>query len=213
MYSRTRVKICGITRPEDARSAGMLGTDAIGLVFSPPSPRFVSIQAAQAVRDAVQPFVSVVALFMDAEAAFVEDIIAQVRVDILQFHGAETAGFCSGFGLPYIKAVPMMDNPDIRAYTDRHPDASGFLLDAVHEGQAGGSGRHFDWAHVPTGFDRPIILAGGLTPENVAAAIEQTGCYAVDVSSGVESSKGVKSHDKMSAFIKQTKLADAGKKQ
>jgi phosphoribosylanthranilate isomerase len=204
---RTRIKICGITRREDALYAAELGVDAIGLVFYRQSPRHLSVAGAREVLRDLPPFVSVVGLFMNAEAAEVADTIQEVPLDLLQFHGRETADYCRPFGLRYIKSVAMMDTPDVKAYIARFPEAAGFLLDAVKAGEAGGGGAVFDWQKVPADAGRPLILAGGLTPENVAHAIRQTGCYAVDVSSGVEMSKGIKSREKMRAFVEQVRTA------
>lgn len=208
MPRRTRIKICGITRPRDAASAARLGADAIGLVFYPPSPRFISIEQAQSIVAALPPFVTRVGLFMDAGAAAVEAVLDAVSLDCLQFHGAETPDYCESFARPYIKSVPMMEQPDLRAYTAGFASASGFLLDAVRTGEAGGSGAVFEWRSVPRDPDRPLILAGGLNGANVAEAIRLTGCYAVDVSSGVESEKGIKSDEKMQQFIEQVNRSE-----
>ncbi|HEY3487330.1 MAG TPA: phosphoribosylanthranilate isomerase [Gammaproteobacteria bacterium] len=203
----TRIKICVITRNEDALYAAQLGVDAIGLVFHRQSPRYVSAAKARAALRGLPPFVSVVGLFMDVDAAEVAAVLDEVPLDLLQFHGRESAQFCRQFGLRYIKSVAMMDGPDVKSYIAQFPDASGFLLDAVRSGEAGGRGAGFDWSKVPMNADRPLILAGGLSPENVAHAIRQTGCYAVDVSSGVEADKGIKNRDKMRAFVEQVKQA------
>ncbi len=200
---RTRIKICGITRPEDGQYAAMLGVDAIGLVFYEASPRNVSIAQAEAIVAALPAFVTTVGLFMDAEAGKVRQVLSALRLDTLQFHGNETPVYCESFGVNYIKSVAMLDNPDVAAYTADFPGASGFLLDAVKTGEAGGSGDQFNWQQVPTQSDKPLILAGGLSPENVANAIRQAPCYGVDVSSGVEASKGIKSQAKIRAFIEQ----------
>lgn len=204
---RTRIKICGITRPEDALYAAELGVDAIGLVFYRQSPRYLSLDRAHAVLRGLPPFVSVVGLFMNADAAEVAAVTDEVPLDLLQFHGLETAQFCGQFGLRYIKSVAMMDTPDVKAYIAQFPEASGFLLDAVKTGEAGGSGTVFDWQQVPADVGHPLILAGGLTPENVAHAVRRTRCYAVDVSSGVEMDKGVKSREKMRIFVEQVRAA------
>jgi phosphoribosylanthranilate isomerase len=204
---RTRIKICGITRREDALYAAELGVDAIGLVFYPQSPRYLSAVKAREVLRGLPPFVSVVGLFMNAQAAEVTAIMNEVPLDLLQFHGHETPEFCRAFGLRYIKSVAMMDSPDVKAYMAQFPEAAGFLLDAVKTGQAGGGGSAFDWQKVPANAGRPLILAGGLGTENVAYAIRQTRCYAVDVSSGVEAEKGIKSREKMQAFVEQVQQA------
>jgi len=187
--------------------AAGLGVDAIGLVFYRQSPRYLSVARAREVLRDLPPFVSIVGLFMNAQAAEVKAVIKEVPLDLLQFHGTETAEFCRAFGLRYIKSVAMMDSPDIKAYIARFPEASGFLLDAVKSGEAGGSGTGFDWKKVPADTGKPLILAGGLSPDNVAHAVRQTGCYAVDVSSGVESEKGIKSPEKMRAFVEQVRTA------
>lgn len=204
---RTRIKICGITRSEDALYAAELGVDAIGLVFYGKSPRYVSAAVAREVLRGLPPFVSVVGLFMNAQASEVEAVLEEVPLDLLQFHGTETAEFCRIFGLRYIKSVAMMDCPDAASYMARFPDAAGFLLDGIRTGEAGGGGTGFDWRKVPADAGRPLILAGGLTPENVAYAVRQTGCYAVDVSSGVEMDKGIKSREKLRAFVEQVRTA------
>lgn len=204
---RTRIKICGITRSEDALYAAELGVDAIGLVFYSKSPRYVTAAEAREVLRGLPPFVSVAGLFMNAQASEIEAVIDQVPLDLLQFHGVETAGFCGHFGLRYIKSIAMMDCPDVAAYMAQFPEAAGFLLDGIRSGEAGGGGIGFDWRKVPAHAARPLILAGGLTPENVAHAVRQTGCYAVDVSSGVEMDKGKKSREKMRAFVEQVRTA------
>jgi phosphoribosylanthranilate isomerase len=204
---RTRIKICGITRREDALYAAELGVDAIGLVFYGKSPRYVPVARARQAIESLPPFVSVVGLFMNAQVSEVMAIMDEIPLDLLQFHGAETAEFCRQFGLRYIKSIAMMDCPDAAAYMARFPDAAGFLLDGVRSGEAGGGGIGFDWRKVPADTGRSLILAGGLNPGNVAHAVRQTGCYAVDVSSGVEMDKGIKSRDKMRAFVEQVQTA------
>lgn len=198
---RTRVKICGITRPEDARAAAGLGVDAIGLVFYAPSPRAVTIVQAQSIVAALPPFVTVVGLFVDAAATEVKAVLQAVRIDTLQFHGQETAAQCGGYGRPYIKALRMHEDRDVSASVDAYAEASGVLLDTHHEQLAGGTGTAFDWTRVPARLALPVILAGGLTPQNVAAAVRQVRPYAVDVSGGVEATKGIKDQQKMAAFI------------
>ncbi len=198
---RTRVKICGITRVEDGLAAAAAGADAIGLVFAE-SPRRVTADQAGAIVAALPPFLKVVGLFVDAPAATVREVLGRVPLDLLQFHGRETPDQCRGFGRPYIKALAMQDGVDVADVASRYADAAGLLLDAFHPQLAGGSGRGFDWARVPRDLGRPVILAGGLTPENVAAAVRTVRPYAVDVSSGVESSKGIKDAAKIAAFIR-----------
>jgi len=199
---RTRVKICGITRPEDGSEAARLGADAIGLVFYAPSPRAVTVAQAQAVCAALPPFVSVVGLFVDAPAAEVLEVLQAVPLDVLQFHGDEAPAYCAAFGRPYLKALRMRDGLDVAAEARRYAEAQGLLLDTYVAGAAGGTGQAFDWRRVPQGLEQPLILAGGLTPDNVAAAITIARPYGVDVSGGVEQAKGIKSAAKMAAFMR-----------
>lgn len=207
---RIRVKICGITRPEDAREAAYLGADAIGLVFYEPSPRYVAPAGAQSIIQALPPFVTVVGLFFDASADQVHGVLREVPLDVLQFHADEPAEFCRAFGRPYIKAVRIRAGVDVRASAERYREAQALLLDHYQEGAAGGTGHPFDWALVPEGVRRPIVLAGGLTPDNVAGAIDVVRPYGVDVSSGVEVAKGVKDRAKMAAFIRSVNNAQTG---
>jgi phosphoribosylanthranilate isomerase len=200
-----RVKICGITRAEDGLAAAAAGADAIGLVFAE-SPRRVTVAQARAVVDALPPFIKVVGLFVDAAETEIREVLHQVPLDLLQFHGRESPEFCRSAGRPYIKAIAMRDGVDGAAEARRYPDAAGLLFDAYHPQLAGGSGDTFDWARVPRDLRRPVILAGGLTPENVASAVQAVRPYAVDVSSGVEVSKGIKSAEKIVAFIRNAKL-------
>jgi len=197
----TRIKICGITRPEDALTAANAGVDAIGLVFYPKSPRAITIEQAQAICAVLPPFVSVVALFVDAEHFEVEDVLAAVPVDLLQFHGSETPAQCQSFDRPYIKAIRMKDDADLVDAATQYAAARGLLVDTFNPDEAGGTGEIFDWDRVPEGLDTPIILAGGLEPSNVGSAIKQLSPYAVDVSSGVEMSKGIKDAEKIRAFV------------
>ncbi len=201
---RTRVKICGITRPVDALSAAEAGADAVGLVFAESSPRNVSLDQARAICAALPPFVTVVGLFVDAPAERIHAVLGQVPLDLLQFHGHETPEQCRTYGRPYIKAIHVRasGDPGIQAQAQRYGDAAGFLLDTYSPAAAGGTGQVFDWSCVPRDVGRPLILAGGLTPENVAAAIKQVRPYAVDVSSGVEQNKGVKDAAKIAAFLR-----------
>lgn len=199
-----RVKICGITRLEDGLAAAAAGAEAIGLVFAE-SPRRVTPAQAQAIARALPPFIKVVGLFVNALETDVRAVLGQVPLDLLQFHGTESPEFCRAAGRPYIKAIAMQDGVNAEAEARRYPDAVGLLFDAYHPQLAGGSGETFDWARVPRSLGRPIILAGGLTPENVAAAVHVVQPYAVDVSSGVEVSKGIKSPDKIAAFIQNAK--------
>lgn len=201
---RCRVKICGITSVVDARMVCAAGVDAIGLVFYPKSKRNVEITQAAEICCAVTPFVTTVGLFLDAEPAFVRKVLATVPLDVLQFHGSETPEYCRQFPRPYMKAVGMnglAESGGFAAYADRYPDAQGFLVDSHAPGAAGGTGETFDWTQVPQDYSKPIILAGGLMPENVAEAIRMSRVYAVDVSSGVESAPGVKDNAKVAAFM------------
>jgi len=208
---RTRVKICGITRPADGEAAAQAGADAIGLVFYAKSPRCVDLPRAQEICRALPPFISVVALFVDAQRERVEEVLSAVPVDVLQFHGSESAVQCTDFGRPYIKAIAMQPGLEPRVVMQSHPEACGFLLDAWQPDTHGGGGVVFDWAQVPAGTGRPLILAGGLTVDNVAGAIARTRPFAVDVSSGVELEKGIKSADKMQEFIRGVERGDASK--
>jgi phosphoribosylanthranilate isomerase len=205
---RTRVKICGITRPDDARAAAAAGADAIGLVFYPPSPRFLSVERAREIRDALPPFVQSVALFVNADAAQVAQVIGRVHPAILQFHGEETPAYCAQFGLPYVKACRVAQGVDLLEYLRPFTGASGWLLDA-HVEEYGGVGASFDWALVPGSLERPLVLSGGLTIENVGSAVRRVRPWAVDVSSGVESTKGIKDAAKVAAFIAEVRNADA----
>lgn len=206
---RTRVKICGLTRWDDAVAAVSLGADAIGLVFYAASPRAVSIVQAQEIVRGLPPHVTVVGLFVNATAAEIRTVLDTVRIDLLQFHGGEMPQDCIRYGVPYIKAVRMREGVDLFEIEKVHSSASGLLLDSYQSGVAGGTGMAFDWARVPTGLIKPIILAGGLTPDNVAGAIRQVRPYAVDVSGGVESAKGIKDAAKMAAFIQGVKNANS----
>jgi len=197
-----RVKICGITRVEDALAAAAAGADAIGLVFYAKSPRAVDIEQARAILAALPPFVTTVGLFVDAERSELERILASVPLDLLQFHGDESVQQCEAFGRPYIKALRVKAGDDIAAQVARYPSAQGILLDAYVEGVPGGTGEAFDWSLIPQTLSKPLILAGGLRPDNVAEAVSRVRPYAVDVSGGVEASKGVKDVEKVGAFIR-----------
>ena len=200
---RVRVKFCGFTRRDDALAASALGVDAIGLVLTTRSKRFAGIANARDIRRALPPFVAVVTLFMDDEPAFIAEVIATVRPDLLQFHGSEEAPDCVRYGVPYLKAVAMGGGGGVdgRAVVAAHPRAAGFLFDGNAAGEQGGSGKRFDWSQLPAGLSSPVILAGGLTPENVGDAIRAAQPYAVDVSSGIESAPGVKDLEKMRRFV------------
>lgn len=204
----TRVKICGITSVEDALAAARSGADAIGLVFYERSPRHVSIDLAAQLAAALPPFVSVVGLFVNAEAAFVREVLASVPLDMLQFHGDESPEFCAQFSRPYLKAIRVKAGVDLLQCAARFHAAKGLLLDAHVEGIAGGTGATFDWTLIPKQLPLPVILSGGLDAENVAAAIKQVRPYAVDVSSGVEAGKGIKDAAKVAEFINEVKQID-----
>jgi len=197
----TRVKICGITRAQDAQRAAALGVDAIGLVFYDPSPRAVSIEQARAIVAALPPFVTPVGLFVNASPDTVNGVLERVSLDLLQFHGDESPAFCAGFGRPWIKAIRMADGVDLHAEAARHADARGLLLDAYHPALPGGTGESFDWTRIPADLPRPVILAGGLTADNVGDAIRTVRPCAVDVSGGVEAEKGIKDWGKMADFV------------
>jgi len=206
---RTRIKICGITRPDDALYAATLGVDAIGLVFVKKSVRHLTLKQAEVLLNVLPPFVSTVGLFMDNNLAEIEEIINHLSLSSLQFHGNEPVALCEAFGLPYIKAVPMGGGIEPQEYVQAYlSGASGFLLDSHVSGGSGGSGDCFDWHRIPQNLQKPIILAGGLTVDNVGQAIAVVRPYAVDVSSGVEVSKGVKDPVKIKNFIKQVNLID-----
>lgn len=204
----TRIKFCGITRPQDARLAIDLGVDAFGFVFTRRSERFLGISQAREMRRLLPPFASAVALFMDDEPGWIEEVIAGVQPDLLQFHGAETASFASSFSRPYVKAVPMASVDDAVAYVGLHLSASGFLLDGHALGALGGTGQAFDWKRAPR-LGKPTILAGGLDAENVAQAIALVRPYAVDVSSGIETAPGMKDATRMRRFVQAVRAADA----
>ncbi len=206
---RTRVKICGITRSEDAQAAAAAGADAIGLVFYARSPRAVDIEQARALCRALPPFVTVVALFVNEQPDRIREVLAALPVDLLQFHGSETAEQCGAYGRPYIKAIGMREDIDPLAAMQDYPDAAGFLFDAWQPDIHGGGGVTFDWRRLPEQSGRPVILAGGLTPDNVADAIRQARPWAVDVSSGVEASKGIKSAQRIAAFMRGVERGDA----
>jgi phosphoribosylanthranilate isomerase len=204
---RTRIKICGITRPADGAAAAQAGADAIGLVFYPRSPRFLSLERALEIRDALPPFVQVVALFVNPDAAQVAQVIGRVKPSLLQFHGEETPRFCEEFGVPYVKACRVKAGVDLLEYLRPFSRAAGWLLDS-HVAEYGGVGESFDWSLAPAVRERPIILSGGLAPANVAEAIRRVKPWGVDVSSGVESAKGVKDARKIAAFIAEVRNAD-----
>jgi phosphoribosylanthranilate isomerase len=198
---RTRVKICGITSVEDAVSAVNAGADAIGLVFYAHSPRFVTIEQAQEIVAAIPPFVSVVGLFVNAPRAEIDAVLSKVRLDILQFHGDESIADCEQIKMPYYKAIRVKADTNLVQYAVEFSSAKALLLDAHSESAFGGTGQTFDWNLIPKSLTKPVILAGGLTAENVEKAIQQVRPYAVDVSGGVELTKGIKDVAKIAAFM------------
>ena len=206
--NRTRVKICGITLVEDAVSAVNAGADAIGLVFYAPSPRAVTIVQAQQIVAAMPPFVSVVGLFVNAKQTEIESVLSKVRLDILQFHGDESASDCQQINLPYYKAIRVKAESNLLQYEAEFKSAKALLLDTYSEAAVGGTGQVFDWNLIPNNLTTPVILAGGLTAENVMQAIQQVRPYAVDVSGGVEATKGIKDVVKIAAFMRGVIDAD-----
>jgi phosphoribosylanthranilate isomerase len=206
MRSRTRIKFCGITRPADAEAAVRLGADAIGLVLVPASARFIELAPAVIIRRRLPAFVQAVALFLDAPAEAVKRAVGELQPDLLQFHGNEGPEFCASFGRPYLRAVPMQGAIDLAGWERRFAGAAGLLLDAHAAGELGGQGRTFEWGAIRA--TRPFVLAGGLTPDNVGAAIRAARPHAVDVSSGIEQAPGVKDEAKMRRFIEEVRNAD-----
>lgn len=208
MPRRTRIKICGMTRMEDLHAAVEAGVDALGFVFYPPSPRFLDIDQAARLVDTVPPFITTLGLFVNAAPETVWQILAEVPLQMLQFHGEEDAAYCRQFGLPYLKAARVRPGLDLLEYAASFPDACGLLLDAYVD-DYGGVGRTFDWKLIPPGLPLPLVLSGGLAADNIVAAIRSVRPWAVDVSSGVESAKGIKDAAKMAAFITGVRTADA----
>ena len=204
---RTRVKICGITRPGDGVDAAKAGADAIGLVFYPKSPRYLSTERAVEIRDALPPFVQTVALFVNADAAQIAQVLGRVKPSLLQFHGDETPEFCAQFGAPFVKACRIRPGVDASQYLQPFSRAAAWLVDSFVP-EYGGVGESFDWSLVPRGLARPLILSGGLDQKNVARAIQAVHPWGVDVSSGVESAKGIKDAAKMAAFVAEVRNAD-----
>jgi phosphoribosylanthranilate isomerase len=204
---RVRVKICGITRLEDALSVVDNGADAIGLVFYPPSPRNVTIDQAAEIANHIPAFVSVVGLFVNAQPNFVRSVIVAVKLDLLQFHGDETPEECASYGLPFIKAIRVKTDTNLVQCAKDFYASKALLLDTFTDGAVGGTGHVFDWRLIPPVLSKPVILAGGLNQKNVAQAIEQVKPYAVDISGGVEISKGIKDAAKIAAFMQQVNLS------
>lgn len=205
---RTRIKICGITREEDALAAVRLGADALGLVFYPPSPRYVSIERARALAAVIPPFVTLVGLFVNEKPETIRAVCDAVPLQLLQFHGDETEADCAGYGLPFIKAARVRPGLDLVEYASSFPTARGLLLDAFVEGYGGG-GKTFDWSLVPSNLPLPLILSGGLDADNAAEAVRRFRPWAVDCSSGVEAAKGIKDEQKIAAFIAGVKAGEA----
>ncbi|MBL7003148.1 MAG: phosphoribosylanthranilate isomerase [Gammaproteobacteria bacterium] len=205
---RTRVKICGITRVEDAVYAAQLGADSIGLVFHQKSPRFIDLDSALKIKKALPAFVTITALMMDESQAWVDEIVQRLNPDCLQFHGDECPDDCSRYNIPYIKAIAMSGMQNVTGYMACYPEAQGFLLDSHAAGEQGGSGKAFDWMSIPQDLRHQIILAGGITPDNVYDAITQISPWAVDLSSGVEQSKGIKDQAKMHKLMSEVTRAN-----
>lgn len=205
---RTRIKMCGITRPEDAIHAVAAGADAIGLVFYPPSPRAISAEQAAEIAAVVPAFVTVTALFVNASSEEVQSVLDRARIDLLQFHGDENDDFCRQFKRPYIKAIRVRQASDLVASCLCFPSALALLLDSYKPGVPGGTGETFDWSLIPAQLTKPIILAGGLETDNVAHAIQQVKPYALDVSGGIEAAKGIKDPVKIAAFMNEVYRVD-----
>ena len=206
---RTRIKICGITSVEDALAAAQLGADAIGLVFYPPSPRYVEVEQAAEIAAALPPFVTTVGLFVNADEQTISEVVSRVRIDLIQFHGNECKDYCGLHQRPYLKAVRMSDEVDLDKQMTDYAQARALLLDTYKAGVPGGTGEQFNWDRVPAHLADKIILAGGLTPENVKDAIAQVHPYAVDVSGGVESAPGKKDKEKMARFIEAVRSQES----
>lgn len=202
-----RVKICGVTRLQDLHAACDAGADALGFVFFEKSPRHLTIAAAAALVREVPPFVQSVGLFVNADPAFIAAVLAAVPLDLLQFHGDETPAECARFGRPYIKALRVKQDTDLLKCAAGFDAARGLLLDAFVPGVPGGTGERFDWGLIPANLPKPVILSGGLTPDNVAEAVRTVRPWAVDVSSGVEAAKGIKDAHKIARFIAKAKEA------
>lgn len=201
-----KIKICGFTQAQNARDASLLGIDAIGLVFYDKSPRYVEIQRALEIVQALPPFINRVGLFVNADSYFIDEVLCEVPLDTLQFHGDESPQECQQYGLPFMKALRVNEQTNIPKLAQDYHQANGLLLDTYNSTTYGGTGESFDWSLAKVELDLPIILAGGLNPETVGKAIQQVSPYAVDVSSGVESSKGIKDIQKIQQFIQQANL-------
>ncbi|MDH3760943.1 MAG: phosphoribosylanthranilate isomerase [Gammaproteobacteria bacterium] len=208
MNNRTRVKICGITREQDARHAAARGADSIGLVFHRPSSRVVDLDQAIAIRRILPPFVTVTALFLDETEDWIAQVVHALRPDCLQFHGRESVQICESWRIPYIKAIPMGDTQNPAEYASQYASAQGFLMDSNVAGRLGGSGDTFDWSRIPATLDFPLLLAGGVNASNVAEAITRVRPWGVDVSTGVESAKGIKDAGLMDQFFREVRRGD-----
>jgi len=206
--SRTRVKICGITRAEDAEAAISAGADALGFVFYAKSARALTAAQAALIIARLPPFVSKVGLFVNANADDVREVLATCSLDLLQFHGDETAAYCESFAKPYMKALRMRDDIDLTAQLAAYSSAAAILLDSYKAGVPGGTGEVFNWERIPSELSLPLVLAGGLRPNNAGAAILACRPYALDVSGGVESAPGIKCADAMTRFIEAVSAAD-----
>ncbi|CAM0998378.1 phosphoribosylanthranilate isomerase [Rhodanobacter sp. Root179] len=205
----TRIKCCGMTRVDDAVLAARLGVDAIGLVFTARSRRQVGLRQARDIVESLPPFVATVALFMDDEVSLVEQVLEQVRPALLQFHGEETDPWCAQFGHPFLKALAMGEGAAGLSRRHDYPHAAGLLLDGHARGEAGGSGKTFDWSLLAEVREKPLIVAGGLDPGNVAEAVRMARPWAVDVASGVESAPGIKDPARLEAFVRAVRAVDA----
>ena len=204
---RTRIKICGLTTVEDALSSAHLGADALGLNFYPKSTRYLSLDGARAISRSVPPFVSVVALFVNPQRSEVEQVLNAISPALLQFHGDEPAEFCSSFAVPYVKACRMAAEVDLLEYMRPYADAQAWLADGYSE-HYGGAGAQFDWSRLPKSLPKPLILSGGLSPQNAREAVRLVRPWALDVCSGVEAGKGIKDAAKVAAFIAEVRHAD-----
>ncbi|WP_422102185.1 phosphoribosylanthranilate isomerase [Vreelandella sp.] len=207
MPTRTRIKFCGLTRPDDIAQAVALGVDALGFVMWPKSSRSITPEALQVLAAQVPAFVTRVGLFVNQPAELIEQCLP--HLDLIQFHGDESAAFCQQFGRPWIKALRMRDDLDLHQAASEYAVAQALLLDAYRPGVPGGTGETFDWSRIPASFEKPVILAGGLTADNIAAAVAQVAPYAVDVSGGIEASPGVKDASLMTSFVRHVAQANS----
>lgn len=206
---RTRIKFCGITQLSDALEAVRLGVDALGFVFYPPSPRNIEVEKAAEIIAQLPAFVSCVGLFVNSSQKSIQQVLQSTAIDTLQFHGDESAEECQRYGKPYLKAIRMKQDINLESAAKEYSTASALLLDAYTQGVPGGTGETFDWARIPSSLSKPVILAGGLSIDNVAYAIQKVNPYAVDVSGGIElvleqgQAKGIKDAAKMAAFVNE----------